>query len=305
MVKIRYEYFWPGLNPNDFFITKYFDSPIIANNNDDDYDYDILVCSVFPNRPLFNINPNAKIILFNGEHSSYIINFIQKTNIKPHILMGFCDISQQIIKELYLDKIPTLIYYPLWILYYDNVFSQNYFDKKNEEVKNITREEFNNKNLCCLINSHDMNNVRTPIYNFIKSNNGEIDCPGRLLNNMSNKLVGTSSEDKLRFMSNYKFNICSENKYGLGYLTEKLPQCMDSGCIPLYIGCNDTKKINYKIFNINRVVFMDNYDKLKELLESPDKQYELYKQPIFNDDSYKILNNFINLTKTIILNKLN
>jgi hypothetical protein len=150
-----------------------------------------------------------------------------------------------------------------------------------------------------------MNNVRTPIYNFIKSNNGQVDCPGKLLNNMNNKLVGTSSEDKLKFMSIYKFNICSENKYGLGYLTEKLPQCMDSYCIPLYIGCKDTNKINYKIFNINRVVFLDNYDKLKELLDSPDKQYELYKQPIFNEDSFKLLKNFMNLTKMIVLNKLN
>jgi len=308
MVRLRYEYFWPGLNPNDFFITKYFDSPTITQNDD----YDILVCSVFPNRYINinqKVNPNAKIILFNGEHQTYIINFIQQTNIRPHILMGFCDLPQQVIKELYINsQQPTIIYYPLWILYYDNIFSQEYFDKKNEEVNNITREEFDKKRLCCLINSHDMNNVRTPIYNFIKLNNSEVDCPGRLLNNMDNKLVGTSSEDKLRFMNNYKFNICSENKYGLGYLTEKLPQCMDALCIPLYIGCKDTNKINYKIFNINRVVFMDksdSFDKLKELLESPDKQYEIYKQPIFNDNSFKILKNFINLTKTIILNKLN
>jgi hypothetical protein len=60
MVKIRYEYFWTGLNPNDFFITKYFDSPTITYNDD----YDILVCSVFFNRPLFNINQTSKIILF-------------------------------------------------------------------------------------------------------------------------------------------------------------------------------------------------------------------------------------------------
>ncbi len=304
MVKLRYEYFWPGLNPNDFFITKYFNSPTITYNDD----YDILVCSVFPNRYI-NICPKAKIILFNGEHPSYIVNFIQQTNIKPHILMGFSDIPTEIIKELYNNSYqPTIIYYPLWILYYDNIFSQEYFNKKNEEVNNITREEFDKKRICCLINSHDMNNVRTPIYNFIKLNNGGVDCPGRLLNNMDNKLVGTTSEDKLKFMNNYKFNICSENKYGYGYVTEKLPQCMDALCIPLYIGCKDTNKINYKIFNINRVVFMDksdSFEKLKELLDSPDKQYEIYKQPIFNNDSFKILKNFMNLTRTIVLNKLN
>lgn len=129
MVKLRYEYFWPGLNQM-IFITKYFDSPTITQNDD----YDILVCSVFPNT-LININQKvnqkAKIILFNGEHSSYIINFINQTQIKPHILMGFCDLPQQLIKDLYYNnQLPTLIYYPLWILYYDNIFHKNILIKR-------------------------------------------------------------------------------------------------------------------------------------------------------------------------------
>ena len=44
---------------------------------------------------------------------------------------------------------------------------------------------------------------------------------------------------KKRIMKNYKMNICTENYYGLGYLTEKLPQAMDALCIPIYVGCRD------------------------------------------------------------------
>jgi hypothetical protein len=119
--------------------------------------------------------------------------------------------------------------------------------------------------------------------------------------------VGTSSEDKLKFMKNYKFNICSENKYGMGYLTEKLPQCMDSTCIPLYVGCNDLNKINFKIFNKDRVVFINNNDfkELEEIINNKDKIYEIFKKPIFNENSYQHLSKYMKMIKDILLNKLN
>ena len=306
MVKLRYMHFWPGLKPEDFFITKYFDNYEITNNND----YDILVCSVFPNEYYLanNIPKHAKVILFNGEHQSYIINYINNTGIKPDILIGFTDIPQNILKEIYNDKsLPLILYYPLWILYYDAVFTQEYFDKKNEEVANITFEEFEKKKLCCLINSHDNNNTRTPIYNYIRQLNYEIDCPGRLYNNMDNKLVGTSSEDKLKFLNNYKFNICSENRYGHGYFTEKLPQCMDGKCIPLYIGCNDENKINYKIFNKERVIFInDNNDlnKIKLIINNDKLLYNIYTKPIFVENSYKYFKNYMDMTKKILLRNI-
>ena len=79
------------------------------------------------------------------------------------------------------------------------------------------------KKFCCLINSHDSNNTRKPIYNVL-SNIGRIDCPGVLLNNCDRRLCGTTSEDKIKFMNSYVFNICSENFFGELYFTEKLPQ---------------------------------------------------------------------------------
>lgn len=42
-MRLRYEAFWPGFDPKDFFITKYFNKYILVN----DSSYDILICSVF------------------------------------------------------------------------------------------------------------------------------------------------------------------------------------------------------------------------------------------------------------------
>ena len=33
-----------------------------------------------------------------------------------------------IIRQIYGDSLPFILYYPLWILYYDKEFSQEYFD---------------------------------------------------------------------------------------------------------------------------------------------------------------------------------
>ena len=252
-MKIRFEYFWPQFDSKDFFLLKYFDNPEIVS--DDSYSY--LILSVFPNK-LLTIKNGAKIIVFNGEHPSYINDRLVRIGIKPDIQIGFIDSNK------YDYKVEKL-YLPLWILYYPD-FNQQKIDEI-EEIKNITQQEINQKKFCCLINSHDTNNTRKPIYNLL-SNIGRIDSPGLLLNNMDRRLCGSTSEDKIKFMKSYVFNICSENSYGVQYLTEKLPQSLNSGCIPIYHG--DLSGYNEKIFNKDRMIIINDL--------SPDSLLQLKKR---------------------------
>lgn len=300
-MNLRFEAFWKDFNPTDFFITKYFKSYTIVYDNT----YDLLICSVFPKNIILYLNNNGKIIIFNGEHPSYIINFINITEIKPDIMLGFIDIDINILKKIYKSKLPLILYYPLWILYYDKIFSQEYFNNINNDIETISFEEFNNKKFCCLINSHDNNNLRKPIYNYLIEKSKHIDCPGLLLNNMNSKIVGTSSEDKIKFMNDYKFNICSENKYCSGYITEKLPQSMNSMCIPIYVGCDDSTRLTFKIFNRDRIIFIrnNNFEELENIINDDRKIYELYKKPIYLENSYIILKKYINEIKIKILSK--
>ncbi|HEX3918380.1 MAG TPA: glycosyltransferase family 10 [Caulobacteraceae bacterium] len=61
-----------------------------------------------------------------------------------------------------------------------------------------------------------------------------IDAPGRSMHNMSAP-VGSVAE-KLRFTSQYRFAIAFENVASAGYTTEKLPEALCAGTIPLYWG---------------------------------------------------------------------
>lgn len=295
-MKIRFEYFWSGFNPKDFFLLEYFDLPEIVS--DDTYDY--LIISVFPNK-LFPIKKGAKIIVFNGEHPSYINNRLVINGIKPDIQIGFIDSNNY---DYTVDK----LYFPLWLLYYPK-FNQEFIDEI-ELKKNITQQEINNKKFCCLINSHDNNNTRKPIYNLL-SNIGRIDSPGILMNNCDRKLVGTTSEDKINFMNFYIFNICSENSYGSLYLTEKLPQALNSCCIPIYHG--DLSDINLKIFNKDRMIIVDDFSshkmlelkkKIKKLFDNKHDLKKFYLKPIFNPgalDEYKrFMEEFKNKFKNLL-----
>ena len=125
MIKIKYTCFWPDFNPNDFFINDMIqkDYKIVTDDS-----YDVIVMSVF-NYQNLKVKDNSIKILFNGEHPSYIDRFLLITGIKLNLIIGFTTSNQ----------IPGTmqVYYPLWILYYDKTYSQEYFDKVNNNLKNI------------------------------------------------------------------------------------------------------------------------------------------------------------------------
>ncbi len=169
--------------------------------------------------------------------------------------------------------------------------------KNNNPI--FVRNNLINKEFCCLINTHDDNNTRTPMYNLLK-NLGHITCPSRLFNNCSNEEL--NSIGNIKFINKFKFNICSENSISNipGYITEKLLNCCLGGAIPIYYGSFD--EIDEKIFNKNRILFYDGnreeslnntYLKVKELLENEDKFIEFYSQKTFQDDAVDIINELI------------
>ena len=98
------------------------------------------------------------------------------------------------------------------------------FDKSKLSMLNEANEYIKTcelpKEFCCLINSHDNTNVRTPVYNALKQL-GHITCPGRLYNNCSNEEVNRIGKND--YLKKFKFNICSENTLDYpGYITEKI-----------------------------------------------------------------------------------
>ena len=143
----------------------------------------------------------------------------------------------------------------------------------------------------------------------------KVDSGGRHRNN-----IGHFVEDKHKWLQNYKFNLCFENSSYPGYLTEKLFDAYNAGCIPIYWGdtslrvgfadnaggggfdISDNECIDMRVpeiplhlieYKINPKAFINahNFPNLNALLEevkridNDDKAYEAMRnEPLFLDN---------------------
>ncbi len=110
----------------------------------------------------------------------------------------------------------------------------------------------------------------------------QVDSGGRFQNN-----VGGPVPDKLEFQRQYKFTFAFENSSYPGYTTEKLPEGVAAGSVPIYWGnplvgreFNPARFLNYADYGsdealIERIIELDN----------DDEQYlEYLRQPLFYDN---------------------
>lgn len=162
--------------------------------------------------------------------------------------------------------------------------------KNNVNIQKISKSK---SKFCAFVFSHNV-----PLRNmFFKelSKYKHIDSPGIACNNMpsitqcvnkNRKLL--KYEEKIKFLSQYKFNICFENAAASGYTTEKIYHAMLANCIPIYWGNplvgrdfnlksfihpygRQHKSIKHMIeYLVNRVIMIDkNYNEYAKMLEEP------------------------------------
>ena len=295
-------YFWEGFNnKNNFFI-----DILLSHNiefklceNIDELDYIIFGCFIL------NYGEKKKLLNY-PSHIKKILYITEALSVFYHVtwdlfLNGYFNYISGSIQ----NNSNTLYYkLPLYIIYFDYK-NANFYNDVNNYVLN---QDISSKKNICIINSHDIKNSRTPIYNSLLSKGVDIVCPGKLFNNASNEEL--NSIGKQEYLKRFIFNICPENTKTLpnGYITEKLLECCKSGCIPIYCGSFDD--IDEKIFNKNRIIFYD-YEseesitncciKVIELLNDKNKLETFYKQHPFIDTAYDTLinleNNLFNIFK--------
>jgi hypothetical protein len=198
--------------------------------------------------------------------------------------------------------------YPLYMFIPEFEFrNKDYYNQINNYVKNTDATQLTAKRFNALINHWDPG-TRTCIFEKLKTIE-HIDCPSKLYNNCSNEELNRVG--KIKYLQNYKFNICSENvDYDNvpGYITEKIMDCCLGGAIPIYAGSFD--EYDAKILNKNRIIFYNSKDeksiecayyKVKFLMENSELLLCFYNQPIFCDTAYdtvqELCNDFDNMMK--------
>jgi hypothetical protein len=137
----------------------------------------------------------------------------------------------QSVFDLLIGFIPTdssnkIFRFPLWLLYYD----ENMIDHIESSYKRNLKGK---KLFATLVASHDMNGVRTQLYDAM-SKIGTVRCPGKFMNNI--EPLGPGSEAKIAYTSRAIYSICPENSEFPGYCTEKIFEALEAGTVPIYWG---------------------------------------------------------------------
>lgn len=252
-LKIKFVDFYGGFNPYDNFIIN-----ILKEN------YEVIVTDS-PDYLFFSV--------FGYSHLKYDcikIMFVGE-NIVPDF--NLCDYAMGFDFLDFGDRYMRLPLFMLW----------NNF-KKLSVVKDFTPEVLLSRKFCSIVvsNMQVSNPIRERFFRLL-SEYKQVDSGGRLWNN-----IGGPVEDKLKFISGYKFNIAFENSSVRGYTTEKIMDAMVANTLPIYWG----NPWVGRDFNERSFVNVNSFSYLEEAVEhivELDNDDELYlkkmKEPWVNDSS--------------------
>ncbi len=285
---IGFESGWPDFLDNNIIKSLLNNDDLEVKNIDES---NVLVIGCF-----LNLNDLNKVMNYKGKRILYVsepIKYLSFTNLFNFLFEN--RVYDYVIGCIENNKDKNWYKYPLYIETYEKKNNNSLCEEINNYVMNI---DINNKKYCTLISRHDLGNCRYRTYEVVRKY-GSVDCPGPLLNNMSNEYINRIGNSE--FIKEYLFNICNEN-FGQshpGYITEKLMNSCLGGAIPIYYGKLD--EIDKRIFNIDRIILIDNLDdmssldeKLKYLMNNRDELEKFYKQPVFVETAKKQLNEMKN-----------
>ena len=311
MITLAYINFWSDPD-NDTYFTDFISTNIgqvkVVHYNDNP---NILIASVCGN---INIIQNSKAqckLFYYGEN----LNRYPPYN-NEQLLLDTFDLIVGF-KETNIEK--KQIRFPLWLMYYKfynytlkhNLI--NYIETKYKENKAKKKTLFTT-----LVARHDRGGQRTKICNEIETyinnttitntnnTNYKIIYPGLFRNNIGlDNNIGSTSEDKINYISQGIYNICPENSVFEGYFTEKIFQAFEAGTIPLYWAIDLPEK---GLFNQNKYCFcnVNNPTELKAQINKAITQPEYYLEGnIFTEEAPSLLNNYYNTLISNIKIKLN
>ena len=223
--------------------------------------------STFGNRDLIDKVYGDVNVFFSGENlkrqsfGQYADHLLNKE--KLDLALGF---------EYFEDS--RYFRFPLWLHY---MFApESTVGQIHERCEQLMYPVIGNRSkFACHVSSEDFMGLRKTVCESL-SQISRVDCAGKTLHNCDN-LWNDFKNDKHSFLQQYKFNICPENSNAGGYVTEKVFQAIDAGCIPVYWGSYNNPEP--EVLNPDAILFW-NYGANNDSLINQTKEINL------NNDCY-------------------
>lgn len=251
--------------------------------------------STFGSRNILNRTKGDVNIFFTGEnvkrgnHKLYSDHFL--TNDSIDLAMGF---------ESFEDS--RYLRFPLWIMYmFEPKLDANSIKARCQALNH--QHTSPQRKFASHISSEDTLGLRRQMCECL-SQIASVDCAGKIMHNCDD-LWEKYNDDKHRFIANYKFNICPENSNCTGYVTEKIFQAIDAGCIPIYWGSYN--KPEPQVLNHDAILFWEqgkNNDTLiktiNDLYTSEARYIQFASQARLTDDAAEyVINEYEQLQSRI------
>lgn len=245
---IKYYNFWKGEKPEEIWFSRFINSRNLGHRKK------IYFFSVLGDINNIHLRKGKTNIFFSGENM-YSDRFAS--------YRAFCE-KQHF--DLYIDFTSYVnknsIRFPLWLMY---MFKPevDYNDIKTR-VEQLRYPKFEGRQrFCSLVASHDFNGIRGKMFDTLSSIDKVVSAG--IFRNNSDELHSVFSDNKHDFIKQFKFNICPENSNHHLYVTEKIFQAIDAGCIPVYWGGDNSPECN--ILNKDAILFW-NEDDNTELIKT-------------------------------------
>ena len=245
---IKYYNFWKGEKPKEIWFSRFINSRNLGHRKK------IYFFSVLGDINNIHLRKGKTNIFFSGENM-YSDRFAS--------YRAFCE-KQHF--DLYIDFTyyvnKNSIRFPLWLMY---MFKPevDYNDIKTR-VEQLRYPKFEGRQrFCSLVASHDFNGIRGKMFDTLSSIDKVVSAG--IFRNNSDELHSVFSDNKHDFIKQFKFNICPENSNHHLYVTEKIFQAIDAGCIPVYWGGDNSPECN--ILNKDAILFW-NEDDNTELIKT-------------------------------------
>lgn len=259
MIRINFTDFWKGFNKESNYFINFIRGMYGADNVviSDNPDYLFYSCFGFE-----NLKYDCIKIFFTGE------------NIVPDF--NLCDYALGVHNIVFGDRYMRLPFYMLYQDAYERALNRN----GNFQTAGC---DLSNRKFCCYVISNALaDSFRNDLIGELEKYK-TLGSGGRLNNN-----VGGPVEDKLDFISKYKFCLCFENSSAAGYTTEKILEGFAGGCVPVYWGNPDiSSEFNEKAFiNCNKFSSIENViDEIKRVDNDAELYISMAKEPIFTEQS--------------------
>jgi hypothetical protein len=242
-ITISFTDFWPTFNFTDNFFIKVLSAK-----------YDVKV--VNPDE-----GPDLLIYSFNGceflKYNGLKVYFTGENDVPD---FNFCDYGISFHPIQFNDRhlrLPLYVKYPAFEMLRSN--------------RRVINKGYTEREFCSMVVSNVCNCDPTRLKFFdILSQYKPVASGGRFANN-----VGGPVNDKLEFISKYKFNIAFENSAAVGYTTEKLIEALCAATVPIYWGDPVVGQ------DVNKRSFIDVRD-----FSSFEKAIEYIKKVDLDDDLY-------------------